>query len=231
MSKKSTTAVAARVRLPLSQQKHLPKAGGPPFPLQDSAASSRRLLLQAAFALVFPNSGFFLRGSLKPLVTLLPPVTPSKHKGLKGNKTTNQETEQAVKTKREKTARDELLKARVSKSFKALVEETAVARGQTPSEAMRQALQEDYNMKTVGPQRRTRAKMPTPRCRQKQKKATKGSKAERWVNLRVGGLKPRLEGGAPQAIPDEEVPLGDPLSKEAMEAIALLSGAPMAEAA
>ena len=29
-----------------------------------------------------------------------------------------------------------------SKSFKALVEETAVARGQTPSEAMRQALQE-----------------------------------------------------------------------------------------
>ena len=45
------------------------------------------------------------------------------------------------------------------------------------------------------------------------------------------GLKPRLEGGAPQAIPDEEVPLGDPLSKEAMEAIALLSGAPMAEAA
>lgn len=44
-------------------------------------------------------------------------------------------------------------------------------------------------------------------------------------------MKPRLEGGAPQAIPDEEVPLGDPLSKEAMEAIALLSGAPMAEAA
>lgn len=44
--------------------------------------------------------------------------------------------------KRKKTARDELLKARVSKSFKELVEETAVARGQTPSEAMRQALQE-----------------------------------------------------------------------------------------
>ncbi|WP_039815326.1 ribbon-helix-helix protein, CopG family [Xanthomonas arboricola] len=58
------------------------------------------------------------------------------------NWTTNQETEQAVKMKREKTTRDELLKARVSKSFKALVEETAVARGQTPSEAMRQALQE-----------------------------------------------------------------------------------------
>ena len=58
------------------------------------------------------------------------------------NRTTSQETEQVVKTKREKTARDELLKARVSKSFKALVEETAVARGQTPSEAMRQALQE-----------------------------------------------------------------------------------------
>lgn len=47
-----------------------------------------------------------------------------------------------MKTKREKTTRDELLKARVSKNFKALVEETAVARGQTPSEAMRQALQE-----------------------------------------------------------------------------------------
>jgi short subunit dehydrogenase-like uncharacterized protein len=50
--------------------------------------------------------------------------------------------EWAVKAKREKTNRDELLKARVSKSFKALVEETAVARGQTPSEAVRQALQE-----------------------------------------------------------------------------------------
>jgi hypothetical protein len=36
-----------------------------------------------------------------------------------------------VRPKREKTAWDELLKARVSKSFKALVEETAVARGQT----------------------------------------------------------------------------------------------------
>ena len=53
-----------------------------------------------------------------------------------------QKSEQAVKTKRERAARDELLKARVSKSFKELVEETAVARGQTPSEAMRQALQE-----------------------------------------------------------------------------------------
>lgn len=47
-----------------------------------------------------------------------------------------------MKTKREKTTRDEVLKARVSKSFKELVEETAVARGQTPSEAMRQALRE-----------------------------------------------------------------------------------------
>lgn len=47
-----------------------------------------------------------------------------------------------MKAKREKINRDELLKARVSKSFKALVEETAVARGQTPSEAVRQALQE-----------------------------------------------------------------------------------------
>ncbi len=45
-----------------------------------------------------------------------------------------------MKAKREKAPRDELLKTRVSKTFKALVEETAVARGQTPSEAMRQAL-------------------------------------------------------------------------------------------
>lgn len=44
---------APRVLVPLPPLRV--EAGGPPFPLQDSAASSRRLLLQAAFALVFPN--------------------------------------------------------------------------------------------------------------------------------------------------------------------------------
>lgn len=91
---------------------------------------------------------------------------------------------------------------------------------------------DELGRKPVGAEelwKRVRERMPG--IQQKQKKASKSAKAERWVNLRVGGLKPRMEGGALQPPSDEGVPLGDPLSKEALEAIALLSGTPMAEAA
>jgi len=41
----------------------------------------------------------------------------------------------------------------------------------------------------------------------KQGKATKGANAERWVNVRMGGSKPRLEGPAMCA---DNTPYGEP---------------------
>ncbi|MDC6668625.1 hypothetical protein OEZ84_28235, partial [Leclercia adecarboxylata] len=80
---------------------------------------------------------------------------------------------------------------------------------------------DELGRKPVGAEelwKRVRERMPG--FQQKQRKATKGTKAERWVNLRVGGLKPRQEKTLGQVIPDEEVPLGDgmPPSKEALKA-------------
>lgn len=79
--------------------------------------------------------------------------------------------------------------------------------------------------------KRVRERMPE--LQQKQKKATKSAKAERWVNLRVGGLKPRMESARGQGAADEDVPLGDCARpcKEALEAIELLSDGRLAEAA
>lgn len=93
---------------------------------------------------------------------------------------------------------------------------------------------DELGRKPVGAEelwKRVRERMPG--IQQKQKKATKSAKAERWVNLRVGGLKPRMESACGQGAADEDAPLGDCARpcKEALEAIELLSDSPLAEAA
>ncbi|MFG6108381.1 MULTISPECIES: DNA primase family protein [Stenotrophomonas] len=93
---------------------------------------------------------------------------------------------------------------------------------------------DELGRKPVGAEelwKRVRERMPG--IQQKQKKATKSAKAERWVNLRVGGLKPRMESARGQGAADEDVPLGDCARpcKEALEAIELLSDGRLAEAA
>jgi P4 family phage/plasmid primase-like protien len=93
---------------------------------------------------------------------------------------------------------------------------------------------DELGRKPVGAEelwKRVRERMPS--LKQKQKKATKGGKAERWVNLRVCGLKPRLESALGERIPDEDIPLGDgtPPCRDAQQAIALLGGEAIAEIA
>ncbi len=93
---------------------------------------------------------------------------------------------------------------------------------------------DELGRKPVGAEelwKRVRERMPN--LKQKQKKAAKGSKAERWVNLRVDGVKPRMESAFGDVVPDEEVPLGDgrPPCNDAQAVINLLGNEAVAEAA
>ncbi|NIK06835.1 phage/plasmid-associated DNA primase [Xanthomonas arboricola] len=93
---------------------------------------------------------------------------------------------------------------------------------------------DELGRKPVGAEelwKRVRERMPS--LKQKQKKAAKGGKAERWVNLRVDGVKPRMESAFGDVVPDEEVPLGDGRlpCNDAQAVINLLGNEAVAEAA